>query len=270
MPVYHIKIAQLKLKGVDSNRKIAEVLGISRNTVNSIVRQIADSGLSFYDIVSMSEEQIKSVFKLSNAGTIYSDYFEPDYETLVKELAKPGVTILVLFEEYQDSCRMMHKRSYQRTQFRKHLNDYLKKNEFKDILHHKAGEQIEVDWAGDRPHWFDPDTGEVVYGWLFGGVLPFSGMGFAYVAPDMKMESWIRYHIKMFEYFGGSARVLTPDNLKTGITKHSREEVIVNPTYQDMADHYSTVVIPARVRSPRDKSHVENLMLRFEQTIIGR
>lgn len=95
-------------------------------------------------------------------------------------------------------------------------------------------------------------------------------MGFAYVTPDMKMESWIRCHIKMFEYFGGSARILTPDNLKTGIAKHSREEVIVNPTYQDMADHYSTVVIPARVRSPRDKSHVENLMLRFEQTIIGR
>ena len=52
----------------------------------------------------------------------------------------------------------------------------LKQNGFKDILQHRAGEQIEVDWAGDRPHWTDPDTGEIIYGWLFGGILPFSGL----------------------------------------------------------------------------------------------
>ena len=39
-----------------------------------------------------------------------------------------------------------------------HFNDHLNVHQFKDILKRKAGESIEVDWAGQRPHWSDPDT----------------------------------------------------------------------------------------------------------------
>ena len=45
-----------------------------------------------------------------------------------------------------------------------------------------------------------------------------------------------------------------PDNLKAGITKPSRYEPGVNRTYQDLADHYGFVVLPARIRRPRDKA----------------
>lgn len=218
----------------------------------------------------MDEESAKTVFRIGHEQHRLPDYAVPDYSSLVKELAKPGVTVQLLFEEYQDSCRLAGKQAYQKTQFRKHLNDYLNKSEFRDIMTHKAGERIEVDWAGIRPHWTDPDTGEIIYGWLFGGILPFSGLGFACITPDMKMESWIECHVKMFTYFGGSARILTPDNLKTGITRHGRDEIIVNRTYQEMADYYSTVVIPTGVRAPRGKSNVEHLMYSFENTIIGR
>ena len=127
-----------------------------------------------------------------------------------------------------------------------------------------------MDWAGVRPYWQDPDSGEKVYGWLFAAVLPFSGLGFAYVTPDMKMPSWIQCHIKMYEFFGGVTTILTPDNLKTGITKHTRDELVINSTYQDMAEYYGTVVVPARVRTPRDKNQVENLVYQFEKDVIGR
>ncbi|GAA0480260.1 hypothetical protein GCM10008936_07680 [Alkalibacterium indicireducens] len=39
-------------------------------------------------------------------------------------------------------------------------------------------------------------------------------------------------------------------NLKVGITKHTYQTLILNPTYKDMANHYNTVVMPARVRTP--------------------
>lgn len=39
-----------------------------------------------------------------------------------------------------------------------HFNDHLNVHQFKDILKRKAGESIEVDLAGQRPHWSDPDT----------------------------------------------------------------------------------------------------------------
>ena len=269
MPVYHSEIARLKQKGITSNRKIATLLGISRNTVNAVVRQILESDLSFKKVSCMTDEEIIQRFRKKKDKTL-PDYFIPDYESLARELSKPGMTMQILWEEYGDSCRLMGKRGYQHTQFREHFNEYLSHSEFRDIMKHKAGEQIEVDWTGERPHWTDPDTGEIVYGYLFGGILPFSGLAYARITTDMKMENWIDCHNKMYEYFGGSTQILTPDNLKTGITKHTRDELVVNPTCQNLADHYNTVIISTRVRTPRDKNQVENLMCRFEQTIIAR
>lgn len=268
MPNYK-EIARLKVAG-QSNRAIADFLGLSRNTVNAAVARIEDSGLGFEDLQMLTDAQVNEVFPPTSGRKVEDEYYMPDFEQLKKELAKPGVTLQLLWEEYSDSCRLSGLKPYQLTQFKKHFNDYLKTTGFKDIIQHKAGEQIEVDWAGVRPYWQDPDSGEKVYGWLFAAVLPFSGLGFAYVTPDMKMPSWIRCHIKMYEFFGGVTTILTPDNLKTGITKHTRDELVINSTYQDMAEYYGTVVVPARIRSPRDKNQVENLVYQFEKDVIGR
>ena len=268
MPNYK-EIARLKAAG-QSNRAIADFLGLSRNTVNAAVARIEDSGLRFENLQILTDAQINEVFPPTSGRKIEGEYYMPDFEQLKKELAKPGVTLQLLWEEYSDRCRLSGLKPYQLTQFKKHFNDHLKKTGFKDIIQHKAGEQIEVDWAGVRPYWQDPDSGEKVYGWLFAAVLPFSGLGFAYVTPDMKMPSWIQCHIKMYEFFGGVTTILTPDNLKTGITKHTRDELVINSTYQDMAEYYGTVVVPARVRTPRDKNQVENLVYQFEKDIIGR
>ena len=268
MPNYK-EIARLKAAG-QSNRAIADFLGLSRNTVNAAVARIEDSGLRFENLQILTDAQINEVFPPTSGRKIEGEYYMPDFEQLKKELAKPGVTLQLLWEEYSDRCRLSGLKPYQLTQFKKHFNDHLKKTGFKDIIQHKAGEQIEVDWAGVRPYWQDPDSGEKVYGWLFAAVLPFSGLGFAYVTPDMKMPSWIQCHIKMYEFFGGVTTILTPDNLKTGITKHTRDELVINSTYQDMAEYYGTVVVPARVRTLRDKNQVENLVYQFEKDIIGR
>jgi len=71
------------------------------------------------------------------------------------------------------------------------------------------------------------------------------------------MENWIAAHVNAYSYFGGSSRILVPDNLKTGVERVTRTETIINKTYQEMAQHYNTAVIPARVRSPKDKATVE-------------
>ena len=60
-----------------------------------------------------------------------------------------------------------------------------------------------------------------------------------------------------YNYFGGVTRLLVPDNLKTGITKNTRYETVLNRTYQEMAEYYHTAIVPARVRHPQDKSHAE-------------
>jgi transposase len=63
--------------------------------------------------------------------------------------------------------------------------------------------------------------------------------------------------VNAFEYFGGTTRIIQCDNLKTGVVKNTRSEVVLNKSYQEMAAHYSIAIIPCRVRSPKDKGHVE-------------
>lgn len=60
-----------------------------------------------------------------------------------------------------------------------------------------------------------------------------------------------------YEYFDGVPRLLIPDNLKTGVTKNTRFDTIINRSYTELADHYCTAVVPTRVRAPKDKPHAE-------------
>ena len=62
---------------------------------------------------------------------------------------------------------------------------------------------------------------------------------------------------------------MVPDNLRSGITKAHRYEPEANPTYQEMAAHYGIVIIPARVRKPKDKALVEKGVLQVEQRILA-
>ena len=122
----------------------------------------------------------------------------------------------------------------------------------------KPGDRIEVDWAGDKLYIVDRDTGEAIPVYLFVGVLPFSMYAYAEGCLRMDMENWIHVHVNMFQYFGGSAVMLVPDNLKTGVD-HTNGWYTpqLNRTYQELAEHYNTAVVPARVRKPKDKSSAE-------------
>ena len=151
------EIEELKAKGV-SNRGAAEKTGYARNTVNKIVKQINEAGLTYDEVRNLSDQMLSKHFNDPVSSRRNQDFFLLNFELLTKELAKPGVTMQLLWEEYMTECRMQKKKGYQLTQFKKHFNDHLNVHQFKDILKRKAGESIEVDWAGQRPHWSDPDT----------------------------------------------------------------------------------------------------------------
>jgi hypothetical protein len=61
----------------------------------------------------------------------------------------------------------------------------------------------------------------------------------------------------MFRYFGGVSQILVPDNLKVGVTQPDWYSPEIQKNYQEMAEHYDTVIMPARIRKPRDKALVE-------------
>ena len=233
MPNY-VEMLRLHEAGF-SLRQIAKLVSSGRNTVTRTVNIAQEKELSYEEIAQWSSEELENMFKpdKDKKDQPVSYYVMPDYKQLAKELAKPGVTMQLLWEEYAQECRLNNKIYYKLTQFKKHFNDYLYKNSFSHVLHHKAGEQVQVDWTGKRPQ-------------------------------------WIEAHVKMFEYFQGVPTLLTPDNLRTGVTKNTKTQLLLNPTYEDMANHYQTIIVPTRVARPKDKAAVENHVKHLTTHIIAR
>ncbi len=84
------------------------------------------------------------------------------------------------------------------------------------------------------------------------------------------LPDWIGSHVRALEYIGGSTIELIPDNLKSAVTRPGYYEPEINPTYEKVAAHYGTVVLPARVRKPRDKAKVEAGVLLVTRWILAR
>ena len=223
MPNY-IEMLRLYEAGF-SLRQIAKLVSSGRNTVTRTIKIAQEKELSYDEVAQWSRHELETMFQLdrNKKDQPVSYYTMPDYKQLAKELAKPGVTMQLLWEEYAQEARLNHKIYYKLTQFKKHFNDYLAKTSFSHVLHHKAGEQVQVDWTWKRPPWIDPMSGEIIKGDLFVGTLPFSGYTYAQACIDQKMPRWIEAHIHMFEYFQGVPTLLTPDNLRTGVTKNTKK-----------------------------------------------
>jgi transposase len=198
-----------------------------------------------------------------------SGYKEPDYQYIHNELAKDGVTLTLLWTEYCEACRTEGAIPYMSTQFSDKYRKWARITKATMRIRHKPGNSTMVDWAGSTFDIHDAVTGETITAYLFVSVLPCSW--YAYVEPclDMKSESWIACHVNMFNYFGGSTRLLIPDNLKTGVDKNTRYETVFNRSYNEMTDYYDTAIVPARVDHAKDKSAVEGTVKHVSTWIIA-
>lgn len=267
MPNY-IEIAKMRSHEF-SQRVIAKTLGLSRNTVAAVFRIMDLNRLNYEEMVKTPPEQLKNLFE-SKKDTD-KVYVRPDYSQLAKELVKPGVTMKLLWEEYADNCFLNHQVPYRHTQFELYFTKYLSDNNYAEVIKHKAGERCELDWVGTRPQWVNPETGEVERGWIFVGILPFSGYGYAEATLNMTENTWIYCNEHMFSYFKGVTPLTVIDNLKTGVISHPYgEEAVLNKGYVAMADYYHTSIFAGNVRSPHAKPSVENFVRIIETDVMSR
>lgn len=137
-------------------------------------------------------------------------------------------------------------------------------------LTHKGGEKLFVDYAGQTVPVVDPKTGEIHQAHVFVATLGASSYTYAEAQRAEDLPNWIGGHVRALAFFGGVTEIVVPDNPKVGVKHPSRYEPDLNPTYQDMAQHYDTVVLPARVRKPKDKAKVEAGVLVVERWILAR
>lgn len=261
----------LELRKADMSRnEIAATRHMSKNSVGDVIRLSEKLGITYDDIANVDADTVYRMFYPDKYATenLYSD---PDYEYVHKELTRIGVNLKLLWTEYKDKCATAGTIPMGYTKFCSGYSEFTISNKLTNHLEHKPGVVAEVDWSGPTMSYIDTSTGEIIKVYLFVGTLPYSQ--YSYVEPtlDMKMDTFIRCHIHMYEYFNGVTTRLVCDNLKTGVVSHPKEgEIVLTADYEAMGEHYMTAIMPAGVRKPKQKASVEGTVGKIAAAIIAK
>jgi len=251
----------LRLKeGGFSYRDIAASVGCGKSVVGETIRRADAANIRSWH--EHTETELEALLFPEKKG---ANPKELDMMHILTELSKKHVTRQLLWEEYKHE----HLDGLMYSQFCDKIRKALRENSLEYHKHHKAGEDCEVDWAGTVIPYYEAETRTWMDAVLFVGVLPASSYPFVRAYPDQKTPSWIDAHVRMFKFFGGTPRILTPDCTKTAVTTPDLFDPVITKTYQEMASHYDITIIPARPRKPRDKNLVENTVGNVSRRIIA-
>ena len=247
------EILRLKYEAGLSNRAIAQSCQVSASTVSAYLARVRQAGLNWPLPEELNPEQLAARLFPNERLPAGRQIPQPDWTVIHKELKRKGMTLMLLWLEY----RQEHPNGYSYSQFCFHHRTWAKKLKPMMRQHHKGGEKLFVDYAGQTMEVVDPETGEIREAQIFVATLGASSYTYAEAHWSQDLPNWIGAHVRALSFLGGVPELLVPDNLKAGVTKANLYEPDLNPTYREFARHYQVAVVPTRVRSPKDKSKVE-------------
>ena len=259
------EMLRLKHQAGLSNRQIGRSCGLSHTTVATYLARAEKAGLGWPLPDTLDEDQLhQQLFGPASSAPPLGRPL-PEMAYIHQQLKRKGVTRQLLWEEY----RATHPDGYSYTQFCQHYRRWKKTLEVSLRQTYRAGEKTFVDWAGPTIPWINPAEDRMDQAVLFVAVLGASNYTFAQAFPNQQLPYWIEAHVQAFEFFGGVSQVLVPDNVRTGVSKPCYYEPQLHPTYEEMAAHYSTVVLPTRPYAPRDKAKVESAVLYAQRRLLA-
>ena len=267
LPVRKIReVIRLHHEAELSNRAIARVCKISNSTVGEYLVRAEQAGFSWPLPEGLDDAALyQGLFPEKSKGS-KSKRPIPNWEDVHRELSKRGVTLTLLWQEYREKHPLD---GYGYTQFRLYYQRWNKSRTGTMRIPRKGGEEMEVDYTGMTVPITNPETGEISRAQIFVATLPASNYTYAEIQPSQKLRYWLGGHVRALTFFGGVPKTICPDNLKSGVKTPHRYEPELNPSYQELAEHYRVAVLPARVRKPRDKAHVENSVQNVERWILA-
>ena len=260
------EILRLKFELGLKNREIARSCLIPHTTVANYLRRARDAGLTWPLPPDLDEGTLERQLFADDPWARTRETRLPDFASIHEEFRRHRhVTLQLLWEEYKES----QPDGYQYSRFCELYNRWVQKLDLVLRQDHRVGEKMFVDHAGPTVPIVDRETGQVHEAAIFVAVLGASDYTYAEATWNRNLASWIGSHIRTLEFFQGVPAVTVPDNWKTAVKDPCYYEPDLNPTYRDFAQHYGTVIIPARVRKPRDKAKVEAGVLIVERWILA-
>src|SRR5258707_11670743 len=261
------EILRLKHEGGATDRAIARSLSIARSTVALTLERVAATGLLWPLPATLSDRVLEAMLYAGHGSQQGARRkTEPDWAHVHHELRRPGVTLMLLWEEYRQSEPSGYAYSRWCELYRAwegRLSPTMRQA-------HPAGERMFVDYAGQTVDLIDGRTGEIRAAQIFVAAMGASNYTYAEASWTQTLPDWIGAHVRALAFMGGAPAQLVPDNPKVGVTRANWYEPGLNRTYLDLATHYGTAVLPAPPRRPRDKAKVEVGVLVVERWILAR
>jgi hypothetical protein len=216
-------------------RKVARHLGISRGTVDKYWNEIVPNSVNSLSPPNWSEQ-------------IDWEYFQAE--------TNKGVSIKTLYKEFSHIENLP---TYQNLARYFRLHKKIEKSpEVSLKVDRTPGQTMEIDYSGDKMEILNPATGEILTAELFVAALSFSSYFYAEFTFTQKLPAFLDSCKNAFEHIGSVPKFLVSDNCLTAVTKAEKHDAYLNKSYSDFCHHYNVIADPARVRSPKDKPHVEN------------
>ncbi|RAY95964.1 IS21 family transposase [Enterobacter cloacae] len=260
------EILRLRFEVGLSFRQISQCADVSTGATQKMLKRLEASGVSWPLPEGMTEPCLASLL-YPESDRRPGALEDPDWATTHMELRKKGVTRHLLWEEY---CQRMPVRAYSYSQFCCRYHTWSQSQKRSMRQQHLAGEKCFIDYCGPTVPVISAETGEYRQAQIFVAVLGASNYTWAEATYTQSLPDWLLSHVRMLEIFGGVPEILVPDNLKSGVSKACRYDPELNPSYQQLAEHYQVAVIPARHRKPRDKPKVEVGVQIVERWILAR
>ena len=259
------EILRLKHQNQLSVREIARSCGLPTSTVGDYLKRATAAGIGWPLPEGLQEKELLEQLLAHPPKEGDSGLALPDWSVIHRELSRKGVTLLLLWQEY----RQGQPEGYGYSRFCELYQRWA--NTLEPVLRqvHEPGEKMFVDWAGQTVPLHNAQDGSLAAAHLFVAVLGASNKTYAEAFENEQLSAWINAHCHAWSFFQGVCRVTVPDNLKTGVTRACRYEPLLHRSYQELADHYGTAIIPARPQKPRDKAKVEGGVLIAERQILA-
>ena len=255
-----------------SYAQITHALGCSRREVSRAKKVIVDEALTPERFRQLSPGWFDDRFSDGRSKRTMS-YDQPDFQALARKLqSKKHVTRHKLWMDYLSQPCPTDKTKYRYSQFCSGLNEFLRAHDLVEVVTHEPGQELYVDWAGDKVPVVDQASGDTAFkASLFVAVCPYSGLMYVTAAANEKMPAWIACHVKALNYLGKLPAVIVPDNASTATyrpRKHSGYRMVTD-RYAAFADYYGVTIVPTRPGRPRDKAAVERAVKIAYTKILG-
>lgn len=245
---------------------------IGSGTVQLILKRFKASGFSLDDLKSKEPSEVERIF-YPPENLQRKDVPLPDFALYFDRIHEKGskVNISYCWMEYKQE----HPDGYEQSQFYELYNRYVEKNfgkrNLKMAVERVPGEKMYIDWVGDQPYLLTkPETGEMIKVHIFTTTLGLSSLIYAEAFLDEKLNSFITGTVNAIHSYEGVAKYLVPDNLKTAVIKHTKDELILQSAYSDLEDFYNTIVLPPPARKPKGKATVENHVRYLETHLVEK